>query len=251
MRESSIPNETPRPLAVLPLTGDGLTAFLCFVHSDEAKRPSVRGRRQKLPLQARHVSYGVKALPRRGSDRAERLYVSVKALQEAGSNNYQACCEVADRWQSRLGESRRGRPKRTHGSREFVDKVEIVRSIYNSYKLRHPWKERLPEHDLVYEQWCWQFRSFQQWVADRILSAVARGVSGQKLADELALRTGQGGRNNHDALAGLGRDGLTACLNSWPQQGKESQLASEQVQQFVGEFFSWVETQDRKPKNLS
>jgi hypothetical protein len=89
---------------------------------------------------------------------------------------------------------------------------------------------------------------FQQWVADRVLSAVGGGVSGRKLAEELALRAGQGGRNNYDALAGLGQDGLTACLNSWRQQGKESQLASEQVQRFVKEFFNWVETQDRKPR---
>jgi hypothetical protein len=74
-----------------------MTAFVCFVLSDEAKRPSARGRRQKFPLQARHVSYGVKAYPRRGSDRSERIYVSVTALQLAGSDNYQACCEVADK----------------------------------------------------------------------------------------------------------------------------------------------------------
>jgi hypothetical protein len=171
MPEPSIPNETPRPQTPWSLTTEAVKAFLCFVHSDEAQRPSVRSRRQKLPLNGRHVSYGVKALPRRGSDRPERLYVSVQSLQEAGSNNYQACCEVADKWKSKLGGSRRGQ-KRTLRSREFADLVEIVRSAYNSYKRRHPWKEKLPEHDLVYEQWCWQFRCFQQWVAGRVLPAI-------------------------------------------------------------------------------
>jgi hypothetical protein len=249
MPETSIPSETPGQLAVpWPLTGEAVTAFVCFVHSDEAKRPCERGRRQKLPLQGRHVSYGVKAHARRGSDRPERIYVSVTALQGTGSNNNQACCEVADRWKSKLGASRRGRPRRTPRFPEFADKVEIVRSMYNSFKLRHPWKEKLPEHDLVYEQWCWRFRLFQRWVADRVLSAVAAGVSGQKYAEELAVRTGQGGRNNYHALEGLGQDGLTACLNSWRQQGTQSQLASDLVQRFVKEFFNWVEIRERKSK---
>jgi hypothetical protein len=249
MPEPSIPTHPSGQLAApWPLTGEAVTAFVCFVLSDEAQRSSVRGRRQKLPLQGRHVSYGVKAHPRRGSDRPERIYVSVTALQGTGSNNNQACCEVADRWESKLGASRRGRPKRTPRSREFADKVEIVRSMYNSFKLRHPWKENLPEHDLVYEQWCWRFRLFQRWVADRVLSAVAAGVSGKKFAEELAVRAGRGGRNNYDALAGLGHDGLSACLNSWRRQGTQSQLASDQVQRFVKEFFNWVEIQNRKSK---
>jgi hypothetical protein len=78
-------------------------------------------------------------------------YVSVKALQEAGFDNYQSCCGVAERLESKLGASRRGRPRRTPRSREFADKVETVRSIYNRFRLRHRWKEKLPERDLVYE----------------------------------------------------------------------------------------------------
>ena len=68
-----------------PLTGEALTAFVCFVLADEAQRPSVRGRRQKLPLQGRQVSYGVKVQLRRGSDRAERIYVTVTAFAERRS----------------------------------------------------------------------------------------------------------------------------------------------------------------------
>jgi hypothetical protein len=124
--------------------------------------------------------------------------------------------------------------------------VETVRSIYNRFKLRHPWKEQLPERDLVYEQWCWQFRLFQQWVADKVLSAVARGVSGQKFAEELALRAGQGGRLNYEAFVGLGQDGLTACLNLSLRQREQSQLASEQVERFVSEFLNWVRAQNGK-----
>src|SRR6266849_8067549 len=109
MSEPSIPTETSGQLAApWPLTGDAVTAFVCFVLSDEAQRPSVRGRRQKLPLQGRQVSYGVKT-HRHGSDRAERIYVAVTALQGTGFDNYQACCEVADRLESKLGGSRRGR----------------------------------------------------------------------------------------------------------------------------------------------
>lgn len=150
----------PGPPAIWPLTDDAVIAFVCFVYSDEARRPSVRGRRQKFPLQGRQVSYGVKVYSRRGSDRTERIYVSVTALQETGLGNYQACCEVANRWDSELGGSRRGRRRKTSRSREPADKVETVRSIYNGFKLRHPWKEQLPERDLVYEQWCRNSVSF-------------------------------------------------------------------------------------------
>lgn len=247
MPEPSTPTKASAQLVVpWPITGEAVIAFVCFVLSDEAQRPSVRSRRQKLPLQGRHVSYGVKAQPRRGSDRTERIYVSVTALQMAGVDNYPACCEVAGRLESKLGASRRGRHRRTRRSPEFADKVETVRSVYSRFKLRHPWKEKLPEHDLVYEQWCRRFRLFQQWVADRVLAAMVGGVSGQKFAEELALRVGRGGRLNYEALAGLGRDGLTACLNSWRQPGTQSRVAPEQVQQFVKEFFSWAETQDPK-----
>ena len=248
MPEPSVPSRTPGLLtAPWSLTGEAVTAFVCFVLSDEAQRPSVRARRPKLPLQARHVSYGVKAHPRRGSDRAERIYVSVTALQGAGFDNYQACCEVAARLEPKLGGSRRGRPRRTHRSREFADKVETVRSIYNRFKLRHRWKEHLPERDLVYEQWCWQFRFFQQWVADKMLPAAGESGPRWELAEELALRAGHGGRLNYEALAGLGRDGLIACLNSRRQEGKQSPWTSEKVQRLANEFFSWKETQDRKP----
>jgi hypothetical protein len=242
MPEPPIPTKTPEPL-----TSEAVTAFVCFVFSDEAQRASVRGRRQKLPLQGRHVSYGVKT-HRHGSDRAERICVAVTALQGAGFDNYQACCEVAERLESKLGTSRRGRPRRTSRSRELGDKVDTVRSVYNRFKVRHRWKEELPQRDLVYEQWCWRFRFFQQWAADKVLPAIDGRASGQKFAEELALRTGQGGRFNYEALAGLGKDGLMACLNSWRPQGKQSPWTSERVERFVKEFFSWVEPRSRKPK---
>ncbi len=225
-----------------PLRGEAVTALICFVLSDEAQRPSVRSRRQKLPLQGRHVSYGAKVHLRRGSDRAERIYVSVTALQKGGLTNYQACCEVAGRLESKLGGSRRGRPRRTTRAREFADKVETVRSIYNRFKLRHPWKEKLPERDLVYEQWCWRFQFFQQWVVDIILSAIKRGLSGEKFAEELAHGRGQGGRNNYRALAGLGQDGLAACLKSCRSQRTAPPLLAAQVKRFVRKFFNRMET---------
>ena len=231
-----------RPQTHWPLRGEAVTAFVCFVLADEAQRPSVRGRRQKLPLQGRHVSYGVKVHLRRGSDRSERIYVSVTALQNGGLSNYQACCEVAGRWATKLGGSRRGRPRKTSRARDFADKVETVRSIYNRFKLRHPWKEQLPERDLVYEQWVSRFHFFQQGVAGRVLSAVSEGLSGQKFAEELALRRGHGGRMNYEALSGLGQDGLAACLNSWRSQRIEPPLSATQVKRFVREFFNWIES---------
>jgi hypothetical protein len=117
-----------------------------------------------------------------------------------------------------------------------------VGSIHNRFKLRHPWKEQLPERDLVYEGWCRRFRSFQQWVADIILSATKRGWSGKQFAEELVLRRSQGGRYNYKALKALGRDGLAACLNSWLSQETEAQMTRTQVQRFVREFFNWERT---------
>jgi len=223
------------------LTGDAATAFVCFVLSDEAQRPSTRGRRQKLPLKGRYVSYGVKVSGRRGHDRAERVYVSVTALEKAGSGNYEACCYVAARLESRPAGSRpgRSRPK----PQEFADKVEGVRTTYNKFKLRHPWKEKLPKQDLVYEMWCGRFRFFQQWVVDKVLRALAEGASGQSFAEELALRLGPGGRVNYEALASLGPAGFTACLNSWQGQ-PEPRPALAEIGRFVREFFSWEHRQD-------
>lgn len=234
---SRLPSNLTGLPAAWPLTGEAVTAFVCFVFSDEAQRPSVRGRRQKLPLQGKNISYGVKVHRRRSSDRTERIYVSVTALQEGGWTNYKACCEVAVRLGFKLGASRRGRPRTNPGSRQSADSVETVRSLYNHFKLRHPWKEALPQRDPVYEQWCWRFRLFQQWVADKILSEIRRGLSGEKFAEELALRRGKGGRINYQTLAGLGPEGLAAALNSWRSQSTEPPLSAAEVKKFVSEFF--------------
>ena len=113
-----------------------------------------------------------------------------------------------------------------------------------------PWKEKLPEQEfyVLREVVRGQFRLFQQWVADKVLPAIAGGVSGKEFAEELALRAGRGGRLNYEAFVGLGQDGLTACLNSWLQLEEQSQLVPEQVQQFVRELFSRAATQDRRSK---
>lgn len=232
--------------ASAPLTPDATPAFICFVFSDEARRAPVRARRQRLPLRGRHISYGVKPLKLRGSDRTERVYVAVTALQRAGLGNYQACCEVAAALEFKLGESRRGRPRGSLRPREFADKVETVRSIYNSFKLRHPWKEKLPECDLVYELWYGRFRFFLQWVADTVLPPMVRGMSGQALAEQLALRGGEGGRITYEALTSLGEDGFIACLSLQQSKGARVWPALRQIKRFATEFFGWKQSEYRK-----
>jgi len=62
---------------------------------------------------------------------------------------------------------------------------------------------------------------------------------GEKLAEELVLRRGEGGRHNYKALKALGREGITGCLNSWPQQPNQGEMTRTKVRRFVAEFLKW------------
>ena len=212
-------------------------AFVAFVASDEATRPGARGHRQKFPMRGRHVTWSGQSYLR-GSDRSERIYVCVRALEYAGESNQQACRFVAPWWTSKLGKSRRGRPRRSARSRDLLDTVETIRSLYNKFKSRQPWKEKLPNRDLVYEQWYFRFRFFQQWVSGILLDPICRNLSGQVFAESLFTRS-QGGPIIYKAVESLTRDGILAMVDTLPHQPPERALVPAQVEQFVDEFLAF------------
>ncbi len=85
----------------------------------------------------KHISYTRLGKRFRGSDKAERVYASVKIFMRARLLQCDACREVAKILGFRLGNSKRGRPAKNPRHRK--QKHEIVRSMYNSFARRNPW----------------------------------------------------------------------------------------------------------------
>jgi hypothetical protein len=137
--------------------------FVSWVTSDLAQRTGKRGHRQEQAMTGTYVSRQGKIEHLRGSDLSERIYVSVSSLQLAGENNHEACRRVAAEFESRLGKSRRGRPRGSRRKPDFLDLVGSVRSRFNSFKRRHPWGKKLPDHDLVLDNWRARFELYKEW----------------------------------------------------------------------------------------
>lgn len=97
----------------------------------------------------------------------------------------------------RLGKSKRGRRSSPSTPHDFLNRVNIVRSIYNHAKNRHRWKEKLPERDLELESWWGQFLLFKKWAEARyaatILDSQQRGISIEDLYQEIQVRYGKHG----------------------------------------------------------
>jgi hypothetical protein len=138
-----------------PLTVEQAKAIAQIILCDEAKRTRTapRGSRPKSPIAGMFVSYSGKCRWQRGSDRVERIYAAVELLKHSGLTNKQAASEVAELLGTRIGNSKRGRPARGAVIHDLVRRAQIVRSLSNRFKQRHPWKEALPEHDPVAEKW--------------------------------------------------------------------------------------------------
>jgi hypothetical protein len=135
----------------------GIERFVSFVLSDEARRSGSRGHRPRMPMEGPYISIQGQTTYLRGTDRSERVYVCVRSLELAGESNYEACRIVARYLDSRLGNSSRGRPRESSRDRDFLDKVETVRSLFNAFKRRHPFKAQLPERDFLLEKWWGMF----------------------------------------------------------------------------------------------
>jgi hypothetical protein len=230
-----------------PLNRKECIAFVAFMASDEATRQGTRGHRQKLPMRGRHVTWSGKSYLR-GSDRSERIYVSVRALEYAGESNQQACRVVAPWWALELGKSQRGRPKRHQRTPDLLDTVETVRSVYNSFKARAiPGKKRLPNRDFVYVQWYFRFRFFQQWFGGLLHDPIRRRMNGQAFAESLLARS-RGGPIIHEAVTSLTRDGIVAMLETLPHQGSDQTQA--EIEQFADEFLAFVPTTKQRGNKL-
>jgi hypothetical protein len=122
---------------------------------DEPRRSnsSARGGHPKSPIAGQFVSYSGECSWRRGSDRVERIYAAVELLKHSGLTDKEAASEIAEILGTRIGNSKRGRPARATVPQDLVRRAAIVRSLYNHFKKRHPWKEALPEHDPIVEKW--------------------------------------------------------------------------------------------------
>ena len=137
--------------------GLGIRHLVELVLGDEARRTGLRGHRQKRQMEGRHISIGGKLTYLRATDRSERVYVCVRALQLAGESNFEACRFVAGRLDSNFGISNRGRRRTSTRARDFLDKVDTVQSVFNAFKRRHPFKAELPTRDFLLDKWCWYF----------------------------------------------------------------------------------------------
>lgn len=85
----------------------------------------------------KHIAYTGLGKWLRGSDKAERVYASVKLLMRARLLESTACREVAKILGHKLGNSKRGRP--ANGGHRRRQRHEVVRSMYNSFARRNPW----------------------------------------------------------------------------------------------------------------
>ena len=232
-----VSREYPPPFA--PLTAELLPVFTEFMASDEATRSAATGHRQKLPLRGTYITYQPTGHGFRASDRSQRIYVSVRAYEELGETNHEACRAVAVLWEQRLGSSRRGRPRATPRSRDFLDAVQTVRSLYNHVLSRNPFTAARPERDLLYGDWLGRFWFWYWWVARFLLCPMMEGYSGRTFAEKLHTRPDT--VRIHRALTRISGSALYTILDSvvreyrWPKANR-AKLSSSKIQQFIREF---------------
>jgi len=140
----------------LPLLNpDQGKALAQIILCDEARRTAKtpRGGHPKSPIAGIFVSYSGECSWRRGSDRVERIYAAVELLKNSGLTAKEAVLQAADFLGTGVGNSKRGRPSKQDVPDDLVRRGQIVRSLCNSFKKRHRWKEALPKHDPVVERW--------------------------------------------------------------------------------------------------
>lgn len=135
--------------------------FLWFLFSNVASRPRGAGRHQTRQIEGTLRAYGKPTSHIRGSDLSLRIYAGVRLLEITGKTNKEACATVATFLCERLGASKRGRPRNTDRERDSIDRMQTVRSLYNTRKKCHRWPEKLPQRDLELEDWWGSFLNFR------------------------------------------------------------------------------------------
>lgn len=169
--------QTPAPCIPVFVLGEGRTsppaldhdqaiALVQIILTGFAKRSVPRGRHSKESIRSDFVCYFGTCLWRRGSDLVERTYAAVEILKRCGLTEKAACLEVAAMLGSRIGQSKRG--KRRRKRKDGLHPAENVRSLYNDFKHRHPWRAKLPDHDLVVEKWYSTALSISTWAQEMV-----------------------------------------------------------------------------------
>lgn len=145
-------------------------ALAYVILMDEAKRPtpSPRGGHPKEPMKGEFVSYAGKCTWHRSSDRVERIYAAVELLKHAGASEKEACLEVAEQLGPRIGNSNRGRPPKGLVPQDILRGAEIVRKLSYNFRARHPWKEKLPDHDPIVEKWYAHALGIARWSQEMV-----------------------------------------------------------------------------------
>jgi len=165
--------------------------------------------------------------------------VTVRAYEELGESNHEACRAVAAIWEHRLGSSRRGRPRATLRPREFLDTVQTVRSLANDFRSRNPFAAPPPQRDLLYETWLGLFWFWYGWVARTLLTALLEGRSGHSFAETLQAQSHT--ERIYRALARISNSSLETILDSavrhyrWPEDAA-AKLSAANIERFVSEF---------------
>jgi hypothetical protein len=146
--------------------------FLWCMFETVARRPPGKGKHQTEQLTGPFISYG-KSRGQRGSDFTARLYAAVRLLEILGETNSEACREVARHpsVEPRLRVSGRGRSRTILRCADFLDKLQIVRGLYNSYKRRRRRAEKLPRTDAELEFWWRYFLELRKWALVLLLRA--------------------------------------------------------------------------------
>jgi hypothetical protein len=229
------------PLPFPSLTIALLPVFAEYMACDEATRSAATGSRQELPLRGTFITYQPSGHGFRASDRTQRIYVSVRAYEELGETNHEACRAVAALWEQRIGRSGRGRPRATTRPRDFLDTVQTVRSVYHHVRSRNPFVAARPQRDLLYESWLGRFWFWYRWVTAFLLRAVLKAQSGKTFAEELLARPDTA--PIHRTLARFSGASLCTMLDSvvgeyqWPED-IEAKLSPKNIEDFIGQFLA-------------
>jgi len=138
--------------------------FLWCMFETIAKRPQGKGKHQSEQITGPFVTYG-KSKGQRASDLSSRIYAAVRLQELLGVTNWESCRRVAAHAsvESHLRTTKRGRPRQAQCPADFLDSVQIVRGLYNSYKRRHRWPEKLPQTDGELEFWWRYFLELRKW----------------------------------------------------------------------------------------
>lgn len=226
------------PPAFPPLTRELLPVFAEYVASDEATRLPATAVRQRRPLRGEYIRYEP-AQGFRVSDRTVRIYVTVRAYEELGETNHEACRAAAILWGHRLGKSRRGRPRTTPRPIDFLDTVQTVRSVYNHVLSRNPFTAARPRRDMLYETWLGQFWLWDRWVSGLLLGAVLKGYSGRAFGEELQSRPDTD--HTYRALTRISKTSLCTILVTvvrqyrWPKADRVK-LSPSNIRRFIRSF---------------